>query len=94
MRRLKYLLLVPIMCISAGVMAQETKADSLQRTNSEYLADLRSKMITTEAIAKEANAAATESKRAYRSEQKAQNARKKADKHARKARKARVDAQS
>lgn len=84
-------MLLPLMCISVGLMAQETRADSLQRTNSEYLSDLRSKMINTEAIAKDANNAAIESRKAYHSEQKAQKARKKADKQAKKARKARVE---
>lgn len=87
---LKYLLLLPLMWISVGVMAQETKADSLQRKNSEYLSELRTKMNDTKATAKEANEVATESRRAYRSEQKAQKARKNADRQAKRARKALV----
>lgn len=100
-RALQYALLLSIMYIPIGLMAQEAKTDSLlevkEKNNSAYLSDLKSKKTDTKAKAKEAqrverNAtnAAVDSRKAYRSERKAQKSRQDADRQAKRAKKSRI----
>jgi len=84
--------------IDRELKADKEQAIKDQQKNSDNLSDLKSEKSKTKATAKEAqrvennaNAAAHESKVAYRSEKKAQKARAKADKQAKKAAKARTD---